>query len=262
VARPPGSAAEQARSFLRIAGGDDPVLAAAAERALGALDARGRHEAAMDLLHDRDPGVLRASARALGEVGDEEALTPLILSAARDVDAEVRREAALSAASFGHDDTAIPFVRALGSSNPRIVARAAEALARIGDVRALPYIVKRLRSHGSSSRSYVAFTNQVSYVRDYDVEIAQASNIANPEVAIIHEGVVLDVKVLDAGYEKTWVEPVLVEAAGRLAGRPFAGAEDVARWWAENGDAIPGFPERSAGRKRRGTVVGVPRAGN
>ena len=31
--------------------------------------------------------------------------------------------------------------------------------------------MKRLRSHGSATRNFVSFMTQVSYVRDYDVEI-------------------------------------------------------------------------------------------
>ena len=145
-----------------------------------------------------------------------------------------------------------------GSENLRLVANAAEALADLGDPRALGYIVKRLTSHGSSARAFVSFINQVSYVRDYDVEIAQASNIANPDVAIIQDGVVLDVRVIDAGYTKTWIEPILVGAASRLAGREFANRDEVLAWYAEEGDGLPDYPSRTPGRRKRpGKVIGA-----
>ena len=193
--------------------------------------------------------------------GDEAALRPLVFSGARDLDRDVRREAVLAAASFGHDDTAIPFVRALGSKNLRLAANAAVALAALGDQRAMAYVVKRLTSHGHSSRAFVSFLNQVSYVRDYDVEIAQASNIANPDVATILDGVILDVRVLDASYTRTWIEPVLVNAAGQLAGRSFANRGEVLAWYAENQDAFGDFPEKPgerAKRRKQGTVLGAP----
>jgi hypothetical protein len=178
------------------------------------------------------------------------------------VDSRVRREAVLSAQALGHDDTAVPFVRALGSDNLRLAANAAEALALLGDVRAADYIVKRLRSHGSSTRNYVAFVNQISYVRDYDVEIAQASNIANPDVSTLVEGVILDVRVLDAAYTKTWIEPILVKAYSDLVGQPLDSAAEVAAWHANHAGDYPGFPEepvkrRAPRRPEGGRVVGA-----
>lgn len=43
-------------------------------------------------------------------------------------------------------------------------------------------------------RGHVAIINQTAYVRDYDVEVAQASFIADPKVDVIQDGIVLDVK--------------------------------------------------------------------
>ena len=247
------------RSAIRTLAGDDPVLTAAARLALVHVPKERRVRAALATLYDRDPHVRLASARLLGEIGDEVALRPLIFSGARDLDADVRRAAVVAAQSFGNDDTAVPFVRALGSESPHLVGNAAEALATLGDTRALGYVVKRISGHGGSARSYVAFLNQISYVRDYDVEIAQASNIANPDVATITEGVVLDVRVIDAAYEHTWVEPILVDTAASLAGRRFSGAADVMAWWAENQGRYPGFPDDAPGTHAR-PPVRAPRA--
>jgi hypothetical protein len=236
------------------------VLAGGARRALASAPGVRRLRAALGTLNDPDPRGRAASATLLGELGDESALRPLILSAARDLDAEVRLAALRAAASFGHDDTALPFVRALGSENPRLVANAAAALAELGDARAAGFIVRRMTSHGHSARNFVAFTNQVSYVRDYDVEIAQASNIANPDVATIQEGVILDVKVLDAGFEKTWVERVLVDSLSRLTGQPFRGREDALAWYEAHREELPEWPTTSDGRpprRREGGVIGA-----
>jgi len=251
------------RAVIRTWATSEEPLARAARVALAAAPRECRVRAALTTLYDPEPKVRAVSARLLGELGDEAALRPLILSGARDVDDDVRREAVLAAASFGHDDVAIPYVRALGSANLRLVANAAQALADIGDVRAMAFVVKRLTSHGSSARSYVSFLNQVSYVRDYDVEIAQASNIANPDVSTLMEGVIFDVRVIDAGYTKTWVEPILVGAASQLAGRRFANRSDVLAWYAENADSLPRFPEETAPggtRKRSGRVIGAVEA--
>jgi hypothetical protein len=249
------------RSLLRSAASADPVIADAARTALAGAPEPILVKACLALLRDGAPQVRAACCRTLGEIGDEAALTPLIFSGARDNDPEVRKAAVLAAASFGHDDTAIPFVRALGSENLRLVANAAQALAVLGDQRAAGYVVKRLVSHGSSGRNFVSFLKQISYVRDYDVEIAQASNIANPEVATLQEGVILDAKVLDAAYTRTWVEPILLDALGQLVGRPIRSVAEAQRWMDEEGASVPGFPEKPSGRAPRrlpGRLLGVP----
>lgn len=44
------------------------------------------------------------------------------------------------------------------------------------------------------NRANMAVINQTSYVRDFEVEVAQASFIADPKIDVIHDGVVLDIK--------------------------------------------------------------------
>ncbi|MDJ0975861.1 MAG: HEAT repeat domain-containing protein [Planctomycetota bacterium] len=259
-------AADVARAHKLVAmlAGEDKVVAQAARVALAKSDEGLKLAGAKRALVDANPKVRAEAARFLGELGDEEALRALIFSGARDVDPDVRRAAVLAAASFGHDDTAVPFVRALGSENLRLVANAAQALATLGDERAAGYIVKRLVSHGSSSRNFVAFVNQVSYVRDYDVEIAQLSNIANPDVATLLEGVILDVKVLDASFTKTWIEPILVDSLSELAGRPLRNKAEAMDWFVENKQRLPDFPKKPnqrAPRRSKGKVIGVPANG-
>lgn len=243
--------AEPAKQLIRtLALGEEP-LQAAARLAIARTDEALLVQAALATLYDKDVAVRTTSARLLAELGDEAALRALIFSGARDADSAVRREAVLAAQAFGHDDTAIPFVRALGSENLRIAANAAEALALLGDQRVAPYVIKRMISHGSSTRNVVSFLNQVSYVRDYDVEIAQASNIANPDVATIQEGVVLDVQVKDAGWTRTWIEPYFVKAWNDLMGTQHKSAQEARDWYIENKDTLPQFPEKPAQRAPR-----------
>jgi tetratricopeptide (TPR) repeat protein len=45
----------------------------------------------------------------------------------------------------------------------------------------------------NNGRGHVAVINQTSYVRDFDVEVAQAAFIADPKVDVIQDGLVLDV---------------------------------------------------------------------
>ncbi len=46
----------------------------------------------------------------------------------------------------------------------------------------------------NTARSNLTVMNQVAYVQDFDVEIAQAASIADPVIGIIQDGVVLDVR--------------------------------------------------------------------
>lgn len=46
----------------------------------------------------------------------------------------------------------------------------------------------------NTARANITVLNQVAYVQDFDVEIAQAASIADPIVAVIQDGVVLDVR--------------------------------------------------------------------
>jgi type II secretory pathway component GspD/PulD (secretin) len=46
----------------------------------------------------------------------------------------------------------------------------------------------------NTARASLTVLNQVAYVQDYDVEIAQGASIADPIIAVVQDGVVLDVK--------------------------------------------------------------------
>ncbi|MCH2112677.1 MAG: type II and III secretion system protein, partial [Planctomycetes bacterium] len=46
----------------------------------------------------------------------------------------------------------------------------------------------------NTMRSFITVLNQVTYVQDMDVEVAQASLIADPQVGVISDGIVLDVR--------------------------------------------------------------------
>ncbi|MHC4778812.1 MAG: hypothetical protein ACYTFG_09580 [Planctomycetota bacterium] len=46
----------------------------------------------------------------------------------------------------------------------------------------------------NTQRANITLVNQISYVRDYDVEVAQAAAIADPIMGVIQDGLVLDVR--------------------------------------------------------------------
>jgi Flp pilus assembly secretin CpaC/tetratricopeptide (TPR) repeat protein len=69
-----------------------------------------------------------------------------------------------------------------------VILRAVEKSERIQQIRAASLMMF------NTQRAVLEVLNKVAYVADYEVEIAQASNIANPVIQYVVEGVVLDVK--------------------------------------------------------------------
>jgi tetratricopeptide (TPR) repeat protein len=69
-----------------------------------------------------------------------------------------------------------------------VILRAVEKSERIQQIRAAQLMMF------NTQRATLEVLNKVAYVADYDVEIAQAANIANPIIQYVVEGVVLDVK--------------------------------------------------------------------
>lgn len=66
----------------------------------------------------------------------------------------------------------------------------------------------------NKERGHVAVINQTAYVRDFDVEVAQASFVADPKVDVIQDGIVLDVKPVisfDRRFVLLSLEPTVAE---------------------------------------------------
>ena len=93
----------------------------------------------------------------------------------------------------------------LANKHAKVRVRTAEALADLGHREAVNLLVKAgphaatglavAGGDGSKTRAHVAFLNQQAYIRDFDVEVAQAAFIADPKVDVLHSGSVLDVTV-------------------------------------------------------------------
>ena len=93
----------------------------------------------------------------------------------------------------------------LGHPSAKVRVRTAEALGQLQHeaavdllVRAAPHAASGLRRAANdigASRGHVAFLNQQAYIRDFDVEVAQAAFIADPQIDVLQSGTVLDVTV-------------------------------------------------------------------
>ncbi len=56
----------------------------------------------------------------------------------------------------------------------------------------------------NTERAYVTVINEVSFLQDFDVDVANTAFIANPEIGVIQEGVVLDVRPT-VSYDRQYV---------------------------------------------------------
>jgi hypothetical protein len=152
-------------------------------------------------------------------------------------DTEQVREAAIALArpTVGTDD--LEYMAAgLAHSNPQVRVRTAEALGGLGKPEAAKWLVAAGPSAGAGlaggdggngNRGYIAILTQTSYVRDFDVEVAQAAAIAKPKVDVISAGSVLDVTVAGVVEERIIVRTY--RSAIRQLGYGDPG-EDPRKW--------------------------------
>lgn len=181
---------------------------------------RGSREAALIELLVREPQadqVLRVHARRNSNARQRQAALaalqrrPLagndrfvLLSAVVDRSEDVR-ERAIELARPTADEELVQFMASgFGHPEGRVRAMTAQALGGLGHPSAIPLLVKagplagtalRAASGDNSPRGHIAFLNQQAYIRDFDVEVAQASFIADPRVDVLQSGSVLDVRV-------------------------------------------------------------------
>jgi len=192
-------------------------------------------------LGDKREGVRAAAVTELGKLGEIEAARPMIRTAVLDTSTMVRGEAVLALRGLGEPGILVPFVRALASVNPQIRMNAAEAIGGLGDIRGVEYLIRTLgQNWGPTQRNNLSVMNQVSYIRDFDVEIAQAAQIGDPIVGVLREGVILDIQVIGASRKMTVVERRFVrQALVKLTSEDLGdGAVAWSKWWKENEDRL------------------------
>lgn len=122
-----------------------------------------------------------------------------------------------------------------GSASVRV--RTAEAFAALGDKDARSLLVLAAPSAGAGlagggtageNRAHIAFLDQQAYVRDFDVEVASASLIADPKVDMLQSGSVLDVSVHGIVEERVRILKAYRAALGKLGGSDPG--PDFANW--------------------------------
>jgi HEAT repeat protein len=240
--------AEAAKGFLPPEKRAEEMLKKAAEGtetakkfaldALAGLDPDDVRRPALRALRRGEPAVREVAAHALGKSKDVDVLRPLIAAAVLDRETAVRLAAVDSLKEIGDADVVRPIAKAMWSDVPEVRMNAAEALGSFGGGMSVEWVIRRVMATGGpGGRNHLFVGHQESYISDFDVEIAQASQIGDPVVGVIREGVMLDYRVLATREEWTDVERrVYYNALTRATGKDFG--QDAAawkKWWDAEG---------------------------
>ena len=189
-----------------------------------------------------EPAELRVyAAHELARMADPLSVPALLKRAIYEKEQDVRVAVVEALREIGAPSTVHPLGRALDSRFREVRVRAAEALGLLGDELAYPYLIKKWEGRsGDFTRVYFSQARQVSYIQDFDVEVAQTSFIADPIVGVLSEGVVQDVKILATEQTFTIYErPAFNGALAQLAGTDLG--KEVGAWrafWLENKDRL------------------------
>jgi hypothetical protein len=209
-----------------------------AEEALAGVEDRYKLEPMAWGLRSAEKDVRVYCAKELGRLGDRRGLRPLVWRALHDPESSVRSASLAAAKQIGDPNLLAPLVAGLWANSAQIQANAVQAIVEYGEPLGVRYLVYRYEAHGGSSqRVYYTNIKQVSFIQDFDVEVAQTAFIADPSVATIQEGFVIDAQVIATSAHGTFVEREVVHAAlHRMTGATQVKNESGAwaKWYAEN----------------------------
>jgi hypothetical protein len=195
-------------------------------------------------LRSRSAALRALAAEELGKLDNRRALRPLLHRSVFDPSEEVRYASIDAAKAIGDANLIVPLVGALGSEDGEVRMNAARAIARAGDPRGVQYLVYRFEARGGGApRAYMMNANQLTFIQDLDVEVAQTAFIADPIPGVIQEGTVLDVQVVATQQTSHFIEREVIHGAlQRLTGASDVENKDGAwaAWFREHGDELVG----------------------
>ena len=179
-----------------------PARAAAVEELLvreNNADQDLRKEARGNNSQKRRIGALGALQRRALAGNDRFVLRTAVLDSATDV-----RTAAIELVRPMVKDEDINYLATgLAAQTAKVRVRTAEALGELGNPAAIKLLVmaapnagKALAGGSGEIRNHIAIIQQQAYIRDFNVEVAAASFIADPQIDVLTSGSVLDVSLL------------------------------------------------------------------
>ena len=217
----------------------DAGVRAAAARALAALPVEDRARVLAEALEGQaDAGVRAAAAAQLGGLRHLGAVRALVRASVKDTDADVRAAALAALRGVKYREAPLYLAQALRSPDPETRSRAVDHLGAFqGDVLAARVLAESfVVGFGGGPRVNFFSLNQIAYIRDFDVEVAQNATIGDPIVGRIEEGVVQDHKIL-GGQERVPASAfALASAFERVTGKNLGteSPEPYRRWLAES----------------------------
>jgi len=215
-------------------------LAAAPREAALAEIARG--------LASPSPGVRAFAAFAARRIDPAAQADVLVRRAVVDPAERVRTEAARALGAAKDDTLVLRVAAALELNDARLRTAAATSLGEMRSAIALPALVARLAAmqsggHPGGTRGHIYVGRQVTYVKDFNPEIAQGASIADPIIDVVEDATLLDVRVggtsiITADMERR----SLYRALSQISGVELP--DDSARWlaWWQEREASVGTP--------------------
>ena len=239
AAGPAGTQAEEARKTLAPLAREE----AAAITGYGSV-AKGKIAAALAPLEKTPSPARTLYAKLVLENAPSESVGPELVSRALRDPSPPLREAATATLVARNDVRGLGQVsRGVNSSATLTRLYAAEALGTIGTREAAVALVNRLatlrQGGGSVTAPRATFFSgvQQAYVADYDVDVAQASAIADPIIGVLQDGVVLDVRVLNVSHEVVVARErqVVRSSLAKIAGKDLGDEPDAWAGWLKGG---------------------------
>jgi hypothetical protein len=221
---------DRARKLLETAALGDERQARLAREALASVDAKAKVAPLCFALRAKPKPLRLLAAGELGRLKDPRSLRALVTRSLLDPEADVRAACVDAARALGDPNLLAPYARAFTTAgSAEVRAAAAEGIGRSGNVRGVSILVYSLEAHGGGPRSYIYAANQLTFIQDFDVEVAQTAFIADPQVGVLQDGAVLDVKVASTEWYATRVERIaIVDSLRRLTGADLG--DDPAAW--------------------------------
>ncbi|MEO6708321.1 MAG: HEAT repeat domain-containing protein [Planctomycetota bacterium] len=181
----------------------------------------------------------------------------LISCSVLDGSEEVRVEAARALRDVQDPNVTGPALKALNSSNPKLRENSIQALGVMGypaAVEPLMGYLTRVNAAVQSGKSAgvgggsIFIGKQTAYIQDFDVEVANSSSVADPQINVLIEGSVLDARVIGSYVVSFATEARLVRSSlANLTGADFGTSNrDWFTWWEAN-RAKWGAPDSKGG---------------
>jgi len=219
---------------LKLCRNPDPGKRARALEAVEALAPEHRLRPLAIAARITHADVRARAVRGLGALNDKAALPPLYTRAVFDGEEAIRKAAVEAIRTTEAQGKVGPFARALASPFAPVRLHAIQALGWLGDPDGVGPLVARYEVSGGSGQSvYIAHVNQISFIQDFDVEVAQTAFIADPVIGVIQDGLVLNFRVFATqGTIDVYERPALADALSRLTGKELGDDPKAwSDWW-------------------------------